>query len=396
MCLLNRFETTQLYLIDLLRAYGHRPIIVKVKRDGELVRVMARTFVKRQLAIAGISFPYNEINKKNTRIINSDLDNDELSIIFHRAVFDLETAYVEEFCQGKPETEDFVNAVYSWIAQKKEWLQWTFPYYAENEFEPFLEELPEPEFEKGYFSSDLEVNDEYVKALKKMGYKQISSVHAMAQLFWSFASYRQPIEKLMKNAILSITVDEEAVNYFISYLRFYNKFIQEKIDSESFPIDKKESKKNNSKVNELISKHQAELKELNKKYRLEIEERTRKYKIKIAELNTRYQEQIHRYKSKSDEYGVIIEKFRRLVINPHGKINQTYDLTNKEDIIDFISWFNVIHRKIKNQTVKNIVNVRFDEDEEKAELFKKMVDDYNSTLTEESDIDEIIEECTAL
>ena len=35
----ERFENAKLYLIDLLRAYGHRPVIVKVRMDGEPVEV---------------------------------------------------------------------------------------------------------------------------------------------------------------------------------------------------------------------------------------------------------------------------------------------------------------------------------------------------------------------
>ena len=145
----NRFEIAKQYLIDLLRAYGHRPIIVKIKRDGEEVEVMARTFVKRQLTEAGIMFPYNELNKKNTKIVNSELENDELSIIFHKAVFEIEAAYVEEFCQGKPEAEAYINSIYSWIERKQEWLNCTFFYYNGEDFEPFLEERPKPDFEKG-------------------------------------------------------------------------------------------------------------------------------------------------------------------------------------------------------------------------------------------------------
>jgi hypothetical protein len=42
----DRFETAKQYLIDLLRAYGHRPIIVKVRMDGTEVEVMAKNMVK--------------------------------------------------------------------------------------------------------------------------------------------------------------------------------------------------------------------------------------------------------------------------------------------------------------------------------------------------------------
>ena len=61
----ERFENAKLYLIDLLRAYGHRPVVVKVRMDGEPVEVMAKNMVKKQLTAAGILFPYGEGNKPN-------------------------------------------------------------------------------------------------------------------------------------------------------------------------------------------------------------------------------------------------------------------------------------------------------------------------------------------
>lgn len=374
----SRFENTKSYLIDLLRAYGSRSIIVMIRPNGEEVEVMARTFVKRQLTAAGISFPYNEIRKKCTRILNFELDNEELCIIFHQAVFELEAAYVEEFCQDKPETEDFVQSIYGWIERKKMWIQNTFPYYDGGKIEPFWEKKPEPEIKKGELSVGWHVNKEDVKALEKMGYKQISSIHAMTQLFWSFASYRQPIGKLMKNAILSITVDEEVADYLNSYCKFYNRFIQAKLESDTLPRDLKEEKK-----------HQGELKELNKKHQTELEERARKHKKAITELNKKHQKDLHdkivKYKVKIKEDEAIIEQFRNLLINPCSKINQTYDLTNEEDIRKFISWFRIVHKKIRNHTIKDIVRKRFDDNEASAELFKRMVDDYNASLLDISD-----------
>ena len=84
------------YLIDLLRAYGHRAIVVNINQQGEELHVQAKDFVRRQLAAAGIKFPYSETNKPNNRILNKHIDEDMLSVIFHEALFDLETAYVKE------------------------------------------------------------------------------------------------------------------------------------------------------------------------------------------------------------------------------------------------------------------------------------------------------------
>ncbi len=378
----SRFETAKQYLIELLRAYGHRPVIVKIKQDGEEVEVMARTFVKRQLTAAGIEFPYNEINKRCSKIINSELDNDELSILFHRAVFDIEAAYVEEFCEGKPEAEAYINSIYSWIDRKREWLDCTFSYYAAEEIEPFLEEDQRSELELGTFSEGLYVEEEDVKALKKMGFKKISSVQAMMQVFWSFASYRMPIGNSMKNAIFSITVNEEAADYLNSYCHFYNSFIQPKIEEGKFPIDE-----------ERIKKHEKQLKELSKRHQTELEERNRKRKEEIAKLNKKHQEEIHNISVTAKEYKKLIEKYRKQAKNPYSKLSQIYDFTKENDIKAFISWYKAVHKKVKNQTVKAIIRARFGEDECAAELFKRMVDDYNSTLLA-VDVDEETEECT--
>ena len=381
----SKFESAKLYLIELLRIYGHRLIIVKIKQDGEEVEVMARTFVRRQLTAVEIEFPWNELNKRSPKIKNPELDDDELSILFHRAVFELETAYVEEFCQGKPEAEAYINSIYSWIERKKEWLDCTFSYYADEEIVPFLEESPKEELEMGELSEGLDVTEEDVKVLKKIGFKKISSIRAMMQVFWSFASYRIPISNAMKNAILSITVDEEAGDYLESYCHFYNSFIQGKIESNAWPVDE-----------EQVKKYEKQIKELNRKHQVELEERNKKHKKEITERNKKHQEEQHelakKSKAKVKECNALIEKIRRLVINPNGKINQTYDLTDEHDIRAFISWFKTAHKKVKNQTVKYIVAKRFEDNPDDAELFKKMVEEYNSTLLGSGDDDEEIEE----
>ena len=327
----SKFESAKLYLIELLRIYGHRPIIVKIKQDGEEVEVMARTFVRRQLTAAEIEFPWNELNKRSPKIKNPELDDDELSLLFHRAVFELETAYVEEFCQGKPDAEAYINSV----------------------------------------------TEEDVKALKKIGFKKISSVRAMMQVFWSFASHRIPISNSMKNAILSITVDEEAGDYLESYCHFYNSFIQGKIESNAWPVDE-----------EQVKKYEKQIKELNRKHQVELEEQNKKHKKEITERNKKHQEEQHelakKSKAKVKECNALIEKIRRLVINPNGKINQTYDLTDEHDIRAFISWFKTAHKKVKNQTVKYIVAKRFEDNPDDAELFKKMVDDVTTAMSRAS------------
>ena len=88
----ERLDHAIMYLVDLLRAYGKRAIIVNINQQGEEVNIVAKDFVKRQLATAGIKFPYREANKPNVRILNKHIDADMLSVLFHEALFELEDA----------------------------------------------------------------------------------------------------------------------------------------------------------------------------------------------------------------------------------------------------------------------------------------------------------------
>jgi len=370
----ERFENAKLYLIELLRIYGHRPIIVKIKQDGEEVEVMARTFVRRQLTAAEIEFPWNEINKRSPKVKNNELDDDELSILFHRAVFELETAYIEEFCQGKPEAEGYINSINSWIERKKEWLDCTFSYYAGEEIVPFFEGEQKEVLEPGELSEGLDVTEEDVKELKKMGFKRISSIQAMMQVFWSFASYRKPIRYAMKNAILSITVDEEAADFLESYCHFYNSYMQPKIEDGAWPVDEAR-----------IKKHENQIKELNRRHQIELEERHRKRREDIANLNKKHQAELHDFNVKTKEYKKIIDKFRKKVNNPNSKVFLAYDFTDENEIKDFITWHRVLNKKVKNITVKRILAKRFEDNPDDAELFLKMVEEYNSNQWGSSD-----------
>ena len=129
-----------------------------------------------------------------------------------------------------------------------------------------------------------------------------------------------------------------------------------------------------------VKKHENQIKDLNKRHQIELEERQKKHKNEIAKRNMKFQEELKAARDNTKEYKKIIDKFRKKVKNPNSKIFQVYDFTDEYEIKDFISWFRVLHKKVKNQTVKRILVKRFEDNPEDAELFKKMVEEYNSTL----------------
>jgi len=160
------------------------------------------------------------------------------------------------------------------------------------------------------------------------------------------------------------------------YVHYYNRFIQEKTERDVWAKDRKVTKE----INGLKDKHQAELNALNKKFRTEQIELYTKRKQEISELRKKHSEELAQYVVMTKEYRALIDNYRKLLRNPYGRINQTYDLTNEKDIRNFIQWYKVLHKKIKNQVVKNIVKVRFKDNPDDAKLFEQMVEDYNSTL----------------
>lgn len=358
----SKFEETKSDLIELLKAYGQRPIIVKINQDGDDVSVIARTFVKRQLDAAGIDFPINESNKRSNLIINPDLDSDNLTVLFHNVLFELEENYIKEFCQGKPEAEGYINSVNGWIERKRIWLYNTFTYCIDEEVEPFLEKKPDPKFNKGDFAEEEEVSKECLKELRDMGYTRVISVYVMTKLFWDFALRRKIISYEMRNAILFITVDESAADYLKSNIRKYNRFLQEREDDEGG----------------IIAKGKAALKEK----RIEINEIKHENNIRQKEQNERLQETL----KELVHYRKISKFLRKILQNPCTGFSRSFNMTKEEDIDRFLYWFDLWKLRIRSKDIKRYLAFY---KEENMDLFKQKVAAHNAKypvgLPEEDD-----------
>lgn len=342
-------EYCEAYLIDLMRAYGHRPITVKLDNNGEPVEVMACNFIKRQLTKVGILFPYNEANKRNTRHTNSGLDNDMLSVLFHEALFEFEEAYVEEKCDGVPQAEAFAESIYAWIDRKRQWLECTFPKYEDEELIPFPPR--EPKLKAGeLLPDDAEVVKEDIKRLKDLGYTRIGNVLMMQQLLWDLALHRQPIGKNLKNAILSITTDEEAGNYLTASYKNFNRFLQGRIEEETETVKDK-----NKEINKL----------------------THDYNVKIKEIRKESQEQIQSLKKELKVHKKISKTLKPLLLNPTAGLQKAYNLTAEKDIGQFLTWFHIWKRRVPNGFINALERFRYKEPGE-LDLLKQKIEEHNA------------------
>ncbi len=352
-------------LSDLLRVYGDYPIIVKVTMEGEEVQVLAKSFVKRQLSKVGLMFPYTAPNKNNTRPINKQLDIDQLSVIFHEAVFEYEEAYIETNCLGDPQAEGYINSIYTWINRKRQWLDCTFQHYEDDELVPFMEERK---------SLDLMTEGAIAarEAFKSYGIRKVDSMKDTNRLFMEMALQHEPITKEQKKHILNLIVDSDVSKAFIEAVDKYNHLLQYKVDNKQIHTEEEENK--------------VKIKALN----IEVTELKKKYKDDVAELK----EEVAKLKKRNKAYEKSYKRIRTLLGNPRDVMFNFYDLTKESDIREYLSWYQVSNRKVKNQTIKVLEKFRYPDNPEALDLFKRMVEEYNATLLDDGDDKDGEEEST--
>ena len=307
------------YLIDLLRAYGHRAIVVNINQQGEELHIQAKDFVRRQLAAAGIKFPYSETNKPNNRILNKHIDEDMLSVIFHEALFELETAYVKEKCEGEPKAERYIESINSWIERKKVWLKCTFPPYSDAQLAPFFDTRPaekEP-------ASDGDIQ-EAQEVLSEIGFNSIATIEDVNKLLWELAMRRIPLTKSMRSAVETL------------------------IMRKGFKAE--------------LSNAQNDLKQLREKVKRE-------------------------HGQGESSYRKLAKKLINQLKTSNSRFQATYDFTQEKDIEEFLSWYKVLKRPVKKQTMKSISRAIV-KGGGSEELFMKMAEEQNAKfLSVEEDDD---------
>ena len=354
----NRFESAKLYLIDLLRAYGHRPVIVKVRMDGEPVEVMAKNMVKKQLTSAGILFPYSEGNKPNQHTINTALDTDMLSVIFYEALFEFESAYIEANCKDNPKAARFIDSVYDWIDRKQAWMICTFPSYSDEELRPFLPDI-DIEDEK----VDKSARKKAKEFLTSIGITSLESTDDINRIFWDMAVQRKSLNSQIRGIVLT---SDRLLKVFNHNLSLYNTYIQEKTKDPEFMDYEK-------LFRQLSNEHKKTLYEIDQ---LRSGERKEQNKLKQERLQ---EESMCRKLSK---------KFMNMLKSNGSRFNSAYDLTSETDITEFLSWYKTVKRPVNKQTIKSICR-EIIKREGSYELFMKMVEEHNAqyVAVEEDDED---------
>ncbi len=194
----------------------------------------------------------------------------------------------------------------------------------------------------------------------------------MTELFWDFAVRREPIGRLMKNAILAITLDEQAANYLTTNFRKLNGIIQEHIDNDGLMPDEKIA------LDDMQDEILKVRREANKK-------------VKAAKKGVQEDMQYLRKLRK------VAKKLKRLLLNPFSTFTQTYDFTQEADINSFLKWFKLMERHVPMTFVRQMEK-RYYQEPGQLDMFKQKVEEHNLQFPVDVPDDEIddeeTEECT--
>ena len=348
----ERLDHAIMYLVDLLRAYGKRAIIVNINQQGEEVNIVAKDFVKRQLATAGIKFPYREANKPNVRIINKHVDADMLSVIFHEALFELEDAYVKVYCEGNPKAEKYIDSIYSWIERKEVWIKCTFPPYTDAQLAPFLDTRP---IEKDV---DPESVKEAKEKLAELGFDKISTFEDVHKLLWELAMRREPVTKSLKEAVETLITDERVLAWFQEIAHSYNCYVHVRHTDEIF-----------RKEESVIKKLKGEL-------------TTAQTNFKVLQGNSKQEKLQAESMSRK-----LAKKLMNQLKTHNTRFQNSYDFTREEDITEFLSWYKIVKRPVNKKTIKDICKRRCP-DSESQEMFMRMVEEHNAQFVSNASDDD--------
>lgn len=339
----ERYLLATEYLIDLLRAFGHRTMLVNTKEDGQKSFTSAFNFVKYQLDGAGIRFPYNKTKEPCQHVINPSLSVGRISIIMYEAVFTIMVTYVEAYWEDDPTADEYIDRLYDWIDNRREWMKTAFHEYSDEDLQPFLDEYVK--------TVDPEAIEEARQFLASKGITEVETSKDINQLFWKLAFQRQIMEKEVVDAIRTVITNYRLLNTFNYLFHFYNStFHQLKESDTAHQIEQN---------NKMIIQLQNDCEQLRSK--LKKEKNKNKQEVKMEE----------------SAYRKLTKKFFHYLQMPGLRFYKAYDFTSEADITEFLSWFKMVKRPVGKRIYSQLIKHSFKEDPQSGNLFMNMVEKYN-------------------
>lgn len=387
-----KFSKSRRHLIELMRAYGLKNLLVREKGEEVAMLVMARLYVIKKLQKLNIALNVPETRQENWKAICDDLSPQEITVVFFRALAAVKEGYLEDFTPENKADQKTMAAIKSSLEEDLEYLS-TFEEAKDENLNPF----PFTPYGEGPCADERRGEIEnYRNMLIELGLDNIVTVASLNKLFWRLAAAGIEMNQSLRDAIISLTQNPDMRDY-IDYT--CDKYYETVTASEGFKrrqefvSQKKELERTKAEVTNL----QLILQEKNK----ELKEKNNE----LTGLGRRLRREFHMKISKTDgkrkaEKAVCRRLFQDLTFF-QSDLPLAYDLNQESHIQHYLEWFELGKYSLSEGKINRIIKKRITDEEAKSrfrELAQQMNEriginqqstDASMPFEEEDDIDEM-------
>lgn len=356
-----KFSKSRRHLIELMRAYGLKNLLVKEEGEEVAMLVMARSYVIKDMEQLNIALNIMETRQENWKAICEDLSPQEITVLFFRALSAVKEGYLEDFT---PEN----NADYKAIAAIKASLEENLAYL--NTFEEAKDEdlnpFPfTPDGEGPGAEGRRSEIENYRNMLIELGLDRIITVASLNKLFWRLAAMGIEMNQSLRDAIISLTQNPEMRDY-IDYT--CDKYCETITASKAF-----RQRQTYLSQNKELERTKAEVTRLH----LSLAEKNKDLKNKNIELNTlshRLRKEFHEKYSKTvnkrkAEKNIYRRLFQNLTFR-QSDLPLAYDLNQESHMHHYLEWFELGKYSLSEGKINRIIKYCITDEQVKARFWE--------------------------
>lgn len=366
-----RFSKARRHLLELTKAYGLKHIEVIMKGNPEPQQILVRTYVIMEFDKLQIPFDEDMSRKENWKPRHRNISVKQMTVLVLRGFIELKKGYIEDFTPEFVRDLKKIEKIKKSLREDKKYLK-RFSEYDNDTLTAFsttrifTDPMTDERMEK--------INDckKWIRS-HKLSVVTISGVN---QVFWTLSYAGMNITQNMRDALVSLTDNQE--------IRDYIDYCCDKYDSDVIKHIRNNKLKSQKeiKLSEKMAKKNAEVENL----KLKCKEKTESIKENNKEIERLKRDLSKSYQAKYEKkvklhfsYKGIINYLLEGLISPYSRISRAYNLNNEEDITLFLKWFEYSGKTISNNTIKYIAKNQIT-DENSLERFKELVKEMNERV----------------
>lgn len=365
-----KFSKSRRHLIELMRAYGLKNMLVREEGEDVAMLVMARSYVIKDMERLKISLNVEETRRENWKAICDDLSPQEITVVFFRALAAVKEGYLEDFTPENKADQKTMLAIKTSLEQDQAYLS-TFEEANDKNLTPFPF-TPDGEG-PGAEERRCEIEN-YRNMLIDLELDNIVTVASLNKLFWRLAAMGIEMNQSLRDAIISLTQNPEMRDY-IDYTcdKYFETVTASKVfrHRQTYLSQNKELERTKAEVTRLhlaLAEKNKELKEKN---------------IELTDLGYRLKRDYYLKMSKTDgkrkaEKNICRKLFQNLTFR-QSELPLAYDLNQESHMLHYLEWFELGKYRLSEgkiiRIIKNCIT-----DEQAKNRFRELAQQMNESI----------------